>query len=99
MFRDTNTYKRLETPISSALDAEVTAILFIGASMSNTSRELCRKTNKTTSRTAMAPPFPIITAAAAGAARPALVWAGERGFGYVGKLGYGGGFIILTDSA
>lgn len=35
----------------------------------------------------MAPPFPIMTVAAAGAARPALVWNAESGSGYVGKLG------------
>ena len=38
---------------------------------------------------ATAPPFPISTAAAAGAANPALVWESERGLGYVGNLGYG----------
>lgn len=46
------------------------------------------KAYNTTSRIATAPPLPIITAAAAGAASPALVCAFDRGFGYVGNLGY-----------
>ena len=62
------TYKRLDTPISSALAADVTAI-------------------KTTKRMATAPPLPITTAAAAGAASPALVWEADSGFGYVGNFG------------
>jgi hypothetical protein len=75
---DILTYKRLDTPISSALAAEVTAILprcqqrFTGGRLS---------TYKTTNSTAIAPPFPMRTAAAAGAASPALAWFGERGDG------------------
>lgn len=47
-----------------------------------------RDTHNTTSRIAIAPPLPITTAAAAGAARPALVWDAERGFGKVGNFGF-----------
>lgn len=55
--------------MSSALAADVTAILD-GVEQSIHKRVF---THKTTSRTAIAPPFPMSTAAAAGAASPALV--------------------------
>jgi hypothetical protein len=44
-------------------------------------------THKTTNKSATAPPFPISTAAAAGAASPALVCCAERGNGNVGNNG------------
>jgi hypothetical protein len=81
------TYTILDTAMSSALAADVTAML------QKIRLRLMSKvfgflvTHKTTNNSATAPPFPISTAAAAGAASPALVCCGDRGDGYVGNKG------------
>ena len=76
----------LETAISSALAADVTAILDSFVPKCEQSR--WKTSYNTTSRMATAPPLPMMTTAAAGAARPALVCEADKGNGYVGKLGY-----------
>ena len=76
----------LETAIISELTADVTAILLSGyVRLTHIAARVIAY--NTTSRMVIAPPLPITTAAAAGAASPALVCDAERGFGYVGNLG------------
>ena len=77
---DRETHKRLDTAMSSALTAEVTAMLDNAVSTSG-SHLVYEGTHKTTRSTATAPPLPITAAAAAGAASPALVWDAESGLG------------------
>ena len=86
--RGRTTHKRLDTAISSALTADVTAML--RALRVSQHRIPAHKptTYKTTRRIAIAPPLPITTAAAAGAASPALDCEAESGLGYVGNAGY-----------
>lgn len=90
-YDEDRTHKRLETAIISALTADVTAMLKREHSSARGSGSPCAsiwwRSYKTTSRIAIAPPLPITTAAAAGAASPALVWEGDRGLGYVGNFG------------
>jgi hypothetical protein len=80
------TYTILDTAMSSALAADVTAMLH-ETKVSVFIIRTTGVTHKTTSKSAIAPPFPINTAAAAGAANPALVCCAERGNGYVGNKG------------
>lgn len=92
-----NSYNKLDTAINSALEAEVTAMLKRNTCQEGLSppRKRC-VTNNTTSSMATAPPFPIRTVAAAGAANPALVCDADSGSGYVGKRGYDKRFRVIS---
>ena len=79
-----STYNRLETAISSELAADVTAML---QKISRINKDAVEWTYNTTRRIATAPPLPMRTVAAAGAANPALVCEEDKGNGYVGNLG------------